>query len=123
MDDIVKYLVDPEVEQGAELENVQIRAKLENRDSKGNTVLHVLDVMRDDEAACSMAKLVLKLVDKQMKTLREKYKHGEIQQADFNQRKEKLDLEKIENNAGLTPVMLAATCGNRESIWEKLPGK
>ncbi|XP_019646458.1 PREDICTED: transient receptor potential cation channel subfamily V member 6-like [Branchiostoma belcheri] len=99
MDDIVKYLV----ENGA---------RLENRDSKGNTVLHVLATM--EHADCSMAKLVLELVEKQLETLREQLDNGEINQDQFNQRYNALDLEKVQNKIGLTPVKLAVASANLE---------
>ncbi|KAI8497518.1 Transient receptor putative cation channel sub V member 6 [Branchiostoma belcheri] len=91
---------------------VEHGARLDNTDSKGNTVLHVLATM--EHADCSMAKLVLELVEKQLKTLEEQLDSRQISQDDFDQRKEKLDLGRVENDRGLTPLKLAAASANLE---------
>ncbi|XP_078584692.1 transient receptor potential cation channel subfamily V member 6-like [Branchiostoma floridae x Branchiostoma japonicum] len=101
MEHIVRYLV----ENGAELDN---------QDSKGNTVLHVLSIMEHADAACSMARLVLKLVEEQLEILKTQYDNQQLSLEEFVQIRENLDLEKITNNAGLTPVKLAADNGNLE---------
>eukprot|EP00058_Branchiostoma_floridae_P017632 XP_002603121.1 hypothetical protein BRAFLDRAFT_63245 [Branchiostoma floridae] len=101
MEHIVRYLV----ENGAELDN---------QDSKGNTVLHVLSIMEHADAACSMARLVLKLVEEQLEILKTQYDNQQLSLEEFVQIRENLDLEKITNNAGLTPVKLAADSGNLE---------
>ncbi|KAI8514773.1 Transient receptor putative cation channel sub V member 6 [Branchiostoma belcheri] len=91
---------------------VEHGARLDNTDSKGNTVLHVLANM--EHANCSMAKLVLELVEKQLKTLEEQLDNRQISQDQFNQLSRALDLEKVQNNVGLTPAMLAVASANLE---------
>ncbi|XP_019628381.1 PREDICTED: transient receptor potential cation channel subfamily V member 4-like [Branchiostoma belcheri] len=77
MEKIVEYLV-------------KKGARLDNKDTEGNTVLHVLASMEQTDASMAMVKLVLKL----------------------SQGTE--SLETIENKEDLTPVKLAATSGNLE---------
>ncbi|XP_066269303.1 transient receptor potential cation channel subfamily V member 6-like [Branchiostoma lanceolatum] len=70
--------------------------------------------MDHPDAACSMARLVLKLVEEQLETLKAQYDNQQLSQEELVQIRENLDLEKITNNAGFTPVKLAADSGNLE---------
>uniref|UniRef100_A0A3P9QAM2 Transient receptor potential cation channel subfamily V member 1-like n=1 Tax=Poecilia reticulata TaxID=8081 RepID=A0A3P9QAM2_POERE len=94
------------------LENPHRRADPADRDSQGNTVLHMLVEIADDSA-------------ENTETVAEMYDEILVQQHKLNS---KVQLESMQNNEGLTPLKLAAKLGkiglfrhmlNREFVAEE----
>ncbi|KAM9364495.1 transient receptor potential cation channel subfamily V member 1-like isoform 2-T2 [Pholidichthys leucotaenia] len=86
--DIVSFLI----------ENPHRRTDLTDKDSQGNTVLHTLVIIADDEIANT-------------EIISEMYDHILIH---HNKIDRTVQLEEIENNQGLTPLKLAAKLGKLE---------
>ncbi|XP_023817044.1 transient receptor potential cation channel subfamily V member 1 isoform X2 [Oryzias latipes] len=76
------------------MENPYRRADLTDKDSQGNTVLHVLITVADDTSETT--EMISKIYDQIL------VKHNKIGE------KSQIQLEEIENNQGLTPLKLAA---------------
>uniref|UniRef100_A0A8C8DVS5 Ion transport domain-containing protein n=1 Tax=Oryzias sinensis TaxID=183150 RepID=A0A8C8DVS5_9TELE len=79
------------------MENPHSRADLTDKDSQGNTVLHVLITVADDTNETT--EMISKIYDQIL------VKHNKIGE------KSQIQLEEIENNQGLTPLKLAAKLG------------
>uniref|UniRef100_A0A3P9L8G2 Ion transport domain-containing protein n=1 Tax=Oryzias latipes TaxID=8090 RepID=A0A3P9L8G2_ORYLA len=79
------------------MENPYSRADLTDKDSQGNTVLHVLITVADD--INETTEMISKIYDQIL------VKHNKIGE------KSQIQLEEIENNQGLTPLKLAAKLG------------
>lgn len=79
------------------MENPYRRADLTDKDSQGNTVLHVLITVADDTSETT--EMISKIYDQIL------VKHNKIGE------KSQIQLEEIENNQGLTPLKLAAKLG------------
>ncbi|RVE65197.1 hypothetical protein OJAV_G00133050 [Oryzias javanicus] len=79
------------------MENPDRRADLTDKDSQGNTVLHVLIIVADDSNETT--EMISKIYDDIL------VKHNKIE------KNSQIHLEDIENNQGLTPLKLAAKLG------------
>lgn len=79
------------------MENPYTRADVTDKDSRGNTVLHILVVIADNTT--ENTDMVAKMYDEIL-----------IQHTKLD-KKRKVQLEAIENNQGLTPLKLAAKLG------------
>ncbi|RVE65196.1 hypothetical protein OJAV_G00133040 [Oryzias javanicus] len=79
------------------MENPDRRADLTDKDSQGNTVLHVLIIVADDSNETT--EMISKIYDDIL------VKHNKIE------KNSQIQLEDIENNQGLTPLKLAAKLG------------